>query len=238
MLVDRITVSHTDADHISGIIEILENMNVYRNDIDYAMRYRGNVGVRTLVMPAVKERGEAYNRLTELAEKKNVKVEFIRAGGEIPLNDRDCRLRCLSPLDAEKSENETSLVFLLESPEYSALLMGDAGLETEEKLLKNGKLEELPGKEREGKEANTSDHTLILKAGHRDSRRLILKVGHHGSRTASSLEFLELVRPDIAVISCGHGNPYGHPHWSVVQALEAVGAKVHRTDREGAVKVN
>ncbi len=236
MLVDRITVSHTDADHISGIIEILENMNVYRNDIDYAMRYRGNVGVRTLVMPAVKERGEAYNRLTELAEKKNVKVEFIRAGGEIPLNDRNCRLRCLSPLDAEKSENETSLVFLLESPEYSALLMGDAGIEAEGELLKNGKIKELLREERGKNEADTlGDHTPILKAGHSDSRRLILKVGHHGSRTASSLEFLELVRPDVAVISCGHGNPYGHPHWSVVQTLEAVGAEVHRTDREGAV---
>ncbi|MCR5584766.1 MAG: ComEC/Rec2 family competence protein [Lachnospiraceae bacterium] len=240
MLIDKITVSHTDTDHISGIVEILENMNVYRNDLDYALRYRGNVGLRTLVMPIVKERGEAYNKLLELAEKKNVKVEFFQAGSEIRLNDRECKLVCLSPFDAKKSENETSLVFFLETPEYRALLMGDAGVETEGKLLKTGKLMELLGEERgsaAGSAAGSAcESGFFVNTSNADM--LILKVGHHGSRTASSLEFLELVRPDVAVISCGHGNPYGHPHWSVVQALEEVGAEVHRTDREGAVKVN
>ncbi len=230
MLLDKATVSHTDADHVNGIIEILEKMNVYRNDFDYRMRYNGNVGLKTLVLPVVKERSENYGKLLRLAKSKNVEVVFIEAGEELQLKDRRCGLTCLSPLNALTSENETSLVFFLKTPEFWAFLMGDAGHEAEQKMLERMPRQAFPG------ELNSSGGKQSL-MGRARPERVILKVGHHGSRTATSEEFLKFISPSDAVISCGRGNVYGHPHESVLSVLKAAGVTVHRTDKDGAVVI-
>ncbi len=65
----------------------------------------------------------------------------------------------------------------------------------------------------------------------------VLKVGHHGSSTSSSKTFLSMVSPDIAVISCGTGNDYGHPHKEVLQDLNVRGAETYRTDENGTIVV-
>jgi competence protein ComEC len=66
----------------------------------------------------------------------------------------------------------------------------------------------------------------------------ILKVPHHGSGTSSSMEFLRALRPDIAVVSAGRGNPFGHPVATVLARYAAVGTTVFRTDQDGAVMVD
>jgi beta-lactamase superfamily II metal-dependent hydrolase len=64
----------------------------------------------------------------------------------------------------------------------------------------------------------------------------ILKVGHHGSKTSSAEVFLRAVWPEIAVISVGRKNRYGHPHQEVLDRLSAMGIQVLRTDVEGDLK--
>jgi competence protein ComEC len=64
-----------------------------------------------------------------------------------------------------------------------------------------------------------------------------LKVAHHGSGTASTVAFLGVVHPSVAVVSAGAGNPYGHPAKTTLQHLAATGAKVLRTDTDGSVEV-
>jgi competence protein ComEC len=77
-----------------------------------------------------------------------------------------------------------------------------------------------------------------LLANHRtELHAQVLKVGHHGSSTSSSDAFLDAVRPDVAVISVGAGNMYGHPSNDVMHALARVGAEVLRTDQAGTVIV-
>ena len=65
----------------------------------------------------------------------------------------------------------------------------------------------------------------------------ILKVPHHGSATSSSQAFLDTLRPDIAVISAGRGNPFGHPVPGVLERYRHIGAAIYRTDKDGAVTV-
>ena len=88
----------------------------------------------------------------------------------------------------------------------------------------------LPGDEESGAEED-------LLASGADIGADVLKVGHHGSDTSSSEEFLRAVGPEIAVIECGEGNDYGHPHLEVLERLEAVSAAVYRTDLDGSVVV-
>ena len=63
----------------------------------------------------------------------------------------------------------------------------------------------------------------------------VLKVGHHGSSTSTGEAFLERVSPSYAVISCGLGNSYGHPHIETMEKLGSLGIPVLRTDEMGTV---
>lgn len=63
----------------------------------------------------------------------------------------------------------------------------------------------------------------------------VLKTGHHGSRYATSESFLQYIKPQYAVISCGKKNRYGHPHKETLERLQDAGAEVYRTDSSGAV---
>jgi competence protein ComEC len=65
----------------------------------------------------------------------------------------------------------------------------------------------------------------------------VLKVAHHGSKTASTPAFLDVVRPAVAIVSAGAGNPYGHPARSTLDRLSGTGARVLRTDTDGSVEI-
>jgi competence protein ComEC len=104
--------------------------------------------------------------------------------------------------------NANSVVARLTYGTEHFLFSGDAEEETEQMLLREGNLQ--------------SD---------------VLKVPHHGSRHSSTEPFLAAVKPKIAVISVGAGNDYGHPTRAALDRLEAVGAKVYRTDLDGEVRI-
>jgi len=216
MLVDMAVVSHLDSDHISGIRELLEVMPVYEGSLRFAAEYQGAVGVAELVLPKVLEKSEAYLSLETLALEKNVKIRYAEAG-EMIYKEDGFLLECLSPRDARESDNDTSLVLLLQTPNLLAWLMGDAGVATEAEVME--------------RLATVNMDTL------RDGRRVLLKVGHHGSKTSSGDAFIGYVQPDFSVISCGYANTYGHPHKEVVERLLAADSEVFRTDLQGAVVV-
>lgn len=66
----------------------------------------------------------------------------------------------------------------------------------------------------------------------------VLKVGHHGSSTSSTPELLARITPQIAVISVGENNDYGHPHKETLKYLGAIGAEIYRTDEDGTITVS
>ena len=66
----------------------------------------------------------------------------------------------------------------------------------------------------------------------------VLKVGHHGSSSSSAEEFISEAYPEYAVISCGEGNEYGHPHRETLELLDGIKAEVLRTDKLGTIVIS
>lgn len=109
--------------------------------------------------------------------------------------------------DSYESVNDGSIGIIVEYGETRFLFTGDAQEASEADMLENG---------------------IDLDAD-------VYKVAHHGSKTSSSEAFLDAVSPEYAVISCGEGNSYGHPHAAVMNSLRAAGVKVFRTDEQGTL---
>jgi competence protein ComEC len=69
------------------------------------------------------------------------------------------------------------------------------------------------------------------------STSTILKISHHGSQTSTSMELLEQLNPQVALISAGQNNSYGHPHSNVLSMLNATNTPILRTDLEGDIEI-
>lgn len=83
---------------------------------------------------------------------------------------------------------------------------------------------------------STSVENKLIKAG-TDLDSDVLKIGHHGSKYSSSDNFLQSISPQIAVISCGKDNRYGHPAPETLERLENQNIKYLRTDQLGDIKI-
>ena len=105
--------------------------------------------------------------------------------------------------------NANSIVARLDYGSFSMLLTGDAEDQTEHRLL-----------------------TKEL-----DLQTRVLKVSHHGSKYASSKDFLNRVKPEVAIVSCGAWNRYGHPSQAVLDRLKAANVKLYRTDLQGEITI-
>ena len=75
----------------------------------------------------------------------------------------------------------------------------------------------------------------LLAAAPDKLRAQVLLMPHHGSRTSSSPEFVGEVNPDIALIAAGYRNRFGHPNDEVLDRYRALGSRIYRTDRDGAL---
>ncbi|MDY6084878.1 MAG: MBL fold metallo-hydrolase [Dialister sp.] len=85
-------------------------------------------------------------------------------------------------------------------------------------------------------DAEREEEDAIL-SGTKELQCDVLKVGHHGSKSSSSPKFLLAVKPKDAVISCGAGNRFGHPHEVTLKKLDRIGARLWRTDRDGTITI-
>ena len=81
----------------------------------------------------------------------------------------------------------------------------------------------------------TGDAEESVESSRKWSHIDVLKVGHHGSNTSSSKNFLEQIKPEVALISVGQGNTYGHPTQATLKRLSNIGAKIYRTDENGTI---
>jgi hypothetical protein len=111
--------------------------------------------------------------------------------------------------DGGNEPNANSIIARLDYGDFSMLLAGDAEAQTEQRLV--------------SKEMNITAK--------------ILKVGHHGSKYATSEDFVKAVKPEVAIISDGENNRYGHPAQTVLDRLKAANVKLYRTDLQGQIEI-
>ena len=168
------------------------------------------IEIGRLFLPLPGKGEEIYEKLESAAARKGVKADYICAGDLI--QSGKLSLSCLYPYrDTLSSDrNGHSEVLLAEYRDFSMLLMGDLGTEGEAEI------------------AEVWDEKKQVQ---------ILKAGHHGSSTSSSELFLDTVRPQIAVLSYGKDNSYGHPHPEVIERLEERGIASWATEEQGMITV-
>lgn len=173
------------------------------------------IDIEYLVMPEISGElvNDKYIQLRELAECNEIKIIYISEGYKI--TDGELSFTCISPESEEKygDVNDSSMVLLMKYKELGTVFTGDISQTVEKELV--------PQVEQFMEGIQYS----------------VLKVAHHGSKGSSDEEFLKAVNPDVAVISCGEDNSYGHPHEETLLKLEAVSSRVLRTDEYGAIIV-
>jgi competence protein ComEC len=154
-------------------------------------------------------RHEPTRILLDEARARGIQLVPRRAGEQLQFGD--VHVRVLHPPEPDwerrRVRNDDSVVLEIVYAQVGILLTGDISAEVERSL--------------------PSQLTPV--------RTRVLKVAHHGSRTSSSTELLAGWRPNVALVSAGRGNPFGHPAAEVLRRLEAAGATVLRTDRDGQI---
>ncbi|TNF55196.1 MBL fold metallo-hydrolase [bacterium] len=151
-------------------------------------------------------RSTIYPDYVRLIRQDLSKYRILQAGEALLF--KNITIQVLSPLlPPTGNSNNDSIVLRIMYGDIKILLTGDLGHIGERRLIDTGT--ELGGQ--------------------------ILKVGHHGERDACSQDFLEHVRPEVAIISVGSGNIYARPHPEIVSRLEKSGSKVYRTDQDGSI---
>lgn len=165
--------------------------------------------IRQLLIPLPDDPEAEYGDAWNIAQDRGVFVQAPKVGDIYSLGE--ATITVLSAEDPATYENENlwSIVLMVQYAGTRILLTGDAEDINEYAMIDAG---------------------LDLDAG-------ILKVGHHGSYTSTSKAFVDAVSPDVAIISCGEGNEYGHPHRETLNTLQECGALVYRTDLNGTIYV-
>ena len=140
---------------------------------------------------------------------KQIKIDHTITTYQSQMKIGDVEIEMLDDGISHDDKNDDSLVIKAKINNLVYLFMGDASSEVEKELIK--KYPE-------------------LKAD-------VLKVSHHGSSTGTCSEFLDVVRPKVALISCGKNNRYNHPNEDVLLRLKDYGVKIYRSDLMGMVKI-
>lgn len=215
--IELIVLTNTDFDHINGLSTVLERYSL----------------TEFVTADGVHETA-ALSRFVKVLAEHKVAAKMVEQGDTIKVGVRDnLDFEVLWPPHVNKSYlavfstqtgsaereqilgasakggdfNERSVVLLLTEGNYKVMLTGDSGFQAEEGMMKAGKLQDID----------------------------LLKVGHHGSKYASSEDFLAIIKPEIAVISVGEKNRYGHPTDDTMARLRGAGAKILRTDELGTM---
>jgi len=156
------------------------------------------------------EAAGGWPQFVEKIKSQKIPLITVSQGDKIKYGDSEIDFLSPGPEYAQSAElNDVGLVELIRTGGWRALLTADIGANIEDYLVKNW---------------------AALRVD-------ILKIPHHGSKYSSSAEFLNSVRPRVAVIEVGESNKYGHPTKEVLERLASAAAKIFRTDQNGNIEI-
>lgn len=179
----------------------------HRNGVEQLLeRQEQGVKVNCLVLPEKNVWDEGLEELAGKAVEQGTKVVILKQGDKIEAEG--LVVTCLLPERdyAGEKGNEASMVLDIRYGYFDMLLTGDLGAEGERRLAQN----------------HEKDYD-------------VLKVAHHGSDFSSDEEFLSAVKPEVALISAGKENRYGHPGKETIARLKNAGCRIYCTKETGAV---
>ena len=158
-----------------------------------------------------------YKRFKEIVKNKNIKVKVVGKGNKIQI-ENELYFDILWPnnnnMISENALNNNSIACKLNYKNFSMLFTGEIEDIAEKEILNQYK-----------------NNLQIFNSN-------ILKVGHHGSKTSTIKNFLDVIKPKIALIGVGENNKFGHPNDEVIDRLESIGSKIFRTDQMGEIIIN
>lgn len=216
--IELVVMTHPESDHMAGLLEILQGFKV------------GN-----FVTSGAVNDSDQYLSLWKIVSQEHVPVLMVNQGDTLRLGEIEFSVLWPEKGDISKSVlnndytkidqiqartlvetmlsnqtrelNKTSVVMIMRYKNVSGLLTGDIDDEVELSLLSSRLIEDVD----------------------------VLKVAHHGSKTSTSSYLLEKSKPEIAIISVGKDNHFGHPHVQVLQLLQDNMVQILRTDESGDV---
>lgn len=179
--INYVFISHFDQDHVGGILPVLEELHI------------GQI----FISPQA-EKSENYETFLELVKQKNLKVQEVKAGDKIVIED--IIFQILWPIEKQIEENmlnNNAMVMKLQYKSFSMLFTGDIEEIAEKKILN------------------------LYKDNADKLNTTVLKVAHHGSKSSSTEEFLKVVNSKVAIIGVGENNMFGHPNNEVLERLQS-----------------
>ena len=159
-----------------------------------------------VMMPDCEKKTNTYRDVISAMKEKNYINTLPEVGKKYKLGDAEFTI--LAPSKKYEDANNNSISIILQYGDRRFLFTGDAEEEEEQDIVNAG---------------------ISIDCD-------VYKAGHHGSRTSSSEELLNAASPAFAVISCGEGNSYGHPHARTLNEFRQRGIQVFRTDEQGTIE--
>lgn len=171
--------------------------------------------VDVILTPTLEWDSKSFRKMIEYADLSGTPVVIPEEGETFPLGGATVTVLHCWPdvfdsafIEAYGSRtNDSSIVLRIDYGKTSFIITGDAEDWSEYMMIDSG---------------------LNLKGD-------VLRIAHHGSQYSSTMQFLQAVQPEYAVISVGTDNGYGHPHQATLNRLAEVGAQVLRTDELGTI---
>ena len=200
-------------------IKKLDYIIVSHFDADHAQGIEtviDKIKVKNIVVSRQASQSVEYDKIIKMCKEKKIKIIDAKRGEKIVI-DKYAYFDILHPGDILLDDGKgglnanaivAKLNYKMDNKLFTVLFTGDIEYDAEQELVK--------------------EYGNKLKSD-------ILKVAHHGSKTSSSQEFINLVKPEIALIGVGKDNTFGHPNDGVIEKLKKIKAKIYRPDLDGEI---
>ena len=194
-------------DYVDGPLEVMVATHPHADHIGGLIAVLDAFEVDEIWLNGDTSTSQTYSQFMSAVNSEGAKVCVAKRGDTTQAGN--LTFNVLHPVNLSGSINNNSIVLSLSYGQVDFLFTGDAEQEAEASMLTEGTVPDVE----------------------------VLKVGHHGSRTASSIQFLQVAKPECAIYMAGQGNSYGHPHQETIINLCEVGAEIYGTDIHGTITI-